>query len=41
MTRLPFYLAASALLAGCAATQPAVTDFTINSGIRARRNSWR
>lgn len=31
MTRLPLYLAASALLAGCAATQ-APTDFTINSG---------
>jgi aminopeptidase N len=32
MTRLPLFLAASALLAGCAATQPPLTDFTSNSG---------
>lgn len=31
MTRLPLYLCASALLAGCA-TQVPLTDFTRNSG---------
>lgn len=32
MTRLPLYLAASAVLAGCATTQVPPTDFTSNSG---------
>jgi aminopeptidase N len=32
MTRLPLYLAASAVLAGCATTQLPPTDFTSNSG---------
>lgn len=32
MTRLPLYLAAGTLLAGCAATPQKPTDFTINSG---------
>jgi aminopeptidase N len=32
MTRLPLYLAASALLAGCATSQVPLTDFTANSG---------
>ncbi|NGZ88281.1 M1 family metallopeptidase [Duganella aceris] len=32
MTRLPLYLAASAVLAGCASTQAPVTEFTSNSG---------
>ncbi|UGQ45739.1 M1 family metallopeptidase [Massilia endophytica] len=32
MTRLPLILAAGAVLAGCAATQPPLTDFTANSG---------
>ncbi|MRW87273.1 M1 family peptidase [Pseudoduganella sp. FT26W] len=32
MTRLPLYLAAGALLTGCAATRPPATDFTLNSG---------
>jgi aminopeptidase N len=32
MTRLPFLLAASAVLAGCATTQTPMTDFTANSG---------
>lgn len=32
MTRLPLYLAAGALLAGCATTQAPLTDFTAGSG---------
>ena len=32
MTRLPLYLAASAVLAGCATKPMAPTDFTLNSG---------
>jgi aminopeptidase N len=32
MTRLPLYLAASMLLAGCATSQLPITDFTANSG---------
>ncbi|MYM85397.1 M1 family peptidase [Duganella sp. FT50W] len=32
MTRLPVYLVASTLLAGCATSQPPITDFTANSG---------
>jgi aminopeptidase N len=32
MTRLPLYLAASAVLAGCATKPMAPTDFTVNSG---------
>ncbi|MES2149063.1 MAG: M1 family metallopeptidase [Pseudomonadota bacterium] len=32
MTRLSLLCAATVLLAGCAATQPALTDFTANSG---------
>jgi aminopeptidase N len=32
MTRLPLYLAASAVLAGCATTQPPLSEFSANSG---------